>query len=211
MPLKLIGAGYPRTGTNSLQLVLEKLFGGRCYHMNELFEKPDHAPIWDAATQGKLPVWQEFFADYEAAVDWPSSLFWESQAEAFPDAPILLSTRKDAETWFGSVIKTIVPAVQQSEDSPWRKMACALFEKGVHVTDIHQPDKETMMAAYEAHNDYVRKTVPASRLIEWQPQDGWKPICDALNIPVPDEPFPHVNSREEFAARIGSDVPAPKT
>ena len=29
-----------------------------------------------------------------------------------------------------------------------------------------------------------------------------EPICAALGLPVPDEPFPRVNSREEIRARI---------
>ena len=89
-------------------------------------------------------------------------------------------------------------------------MACALFDKGVGVTDIHHPDKTKMIAAYEAHNDYVRQSVPASRLFEWQPEDGWETICTALKLPIPAEDFPHVNTREQFAERIGSDTPAPK-
>jgi Sulfotransferase domain len=42
--------------------------------------------------------------------------------------------------------------------------------------------------------------VPAGRLVEWRPGDGWEPICTALRVAVPDEPFPHVNSTEEFRA-----------
>lgn len=210
MALKLIGAGYPRTGTNSQQFALEKLLGGKCYHMHELMERPEDSPVWEAAAKGRLPDWETFLADYEAAVDWPSSLFWESQAATFPDAPILLSTRQDAETWYQSVIKTVVPATQQAEDSPWRSMAYAIFEAGMGITDIHHPDKDKMIAAYEAHNQHVRDTVPASRLFEWQPEDGWEPICEALKLAVPDEPFPHVNTREEFASRIGTEVPAPQ-
>ena len=210
MPIKLIGAGYPRTGTNSQQLALQQLLNGKCYHMHESMERPQDAPVWEAAAKGRLPDWESFFSEFEATVDWPSSLFWESQAAAFPDAPVLLSTRKDSETWYASVIKTIVPATQQAEDSPWRQMACAIFDMGMGITDIQNPDKDKMIAAYEAHNENVRKTVPSSRLFEWQPEDGWGPICAALKLAVPDEPFPHVNTREEFSKRIGSELPSPK-
>ena len=112
MTIQLIGAGYPRTGTTSLKLVLEKLLGKPCYHMHELMERQDDNPIWEAAAYGNFPDWPKFLNDYGATVDWPSSLFWESQAKAFPEAPILLSTRKDSETWYNSVAKTIVPATQ---------------------------------------------------------------------------------------------------
>jgi hypothetical protein len=44
--------------------------------------------------------------------------------------------------------------------------------------------------------------VPPDRLIVWQPGDGWDPICSALELPVPDEPFPHVNTTREFVERL---------
>lgn len=209
MTLKIIGAGLPRTGTNSLQLALEKLLDGRCYHMHELFERPNDAPVWESAAGGDSPEWSDFLTEFKAAVDWPPSLFWEEIAHVYADAPILLSTRKDPETWWASVSKTIIPATLEAEDTPWRSMAESLFRKFIGSDDFQNGEK--MMAAYVAHNDHVRASVPASRLIDWQPQDGWEPICEALSLPVPDEAFPHVNTRAEFAERVGSAVPAPKT
>jgi len=38
MTLKVIGAGYGRTGTKSLQDALEMLGLGPCYHMVEVFK-----------------------------------------------------------------------------------------------------------------------------------------------------------------------------
>lgn len=208
MTIKLIGAGLPRTGTNSLKLALEQLLGGPCYHMHDVFDLPNDPPVWEAATKGQFPDWHNFLQDFHAAVDFPPSLFWEELASAFPDAPIVLSTRKDPETWWASVNKTIVPATLQAEDSPWRSMALALLESFAGTSDVESGER--MMAAYEAHNLHVRSSVPASRLTEWQPEDGWQPICAALKLPVPNEPFPHVNTRSDFAERIGSDTPAPK-
>lgn len=43
----------------------------------------------------------------------------------------------------------------------------------------------------------VRGLVPPERLLEWSVQDGWEPLCNFLDKPVPDEPFPHVNTRSE--------------
>jgi hypothetical protein len=61
--------------------------------------------------------------------------------------------------------------------------------------------RNTAIAAFEANNEHVRKTVPTGRLLEWQAGDGWEPICTALGLPVPSEPFPKTNSTEEFLAR----------
>ena len=41
--------------------------------------------------------------------------------------------------------------------------------------------------------------------LEWHPGDGWGPLCAALGVEIPDEPFPHVNSTEEFRAMAGLD------
>jgi hypothetical protein len=32
----------------------------------------------------------------------------------------------------------------------------------------------------------------------FEAKDGWEPLCAHLGVPVPDEPFPHVNDRAEF-------------
>ena len=66
-------------------------------------------------------------------------------------------------------------------------------------------DERAAIAAYEAHNAYVRATAPPERLVEWAPGDGWEPICRALGLPVPEEPFPHVNSTADFRAMAGLD------
>ena len=206
MTLRVIGAGAGRTGTTSLQLALQTLLGGRCYHMHEVFPRPDDIPIWHQAALGTMPDWHHFFREFVAAVDWPASLYWQQLAVAYPDALIILSTRTDSETWWGSASKTIFPASTDAEDSPWRRMIWATFEHQF-TREIH--DKDAAIAAYEAKNAYVRANAPAERLLEWQAQDGWEPLCKALALPVPNEPFPHANTSQEFQERIGSDDPAP--
>ena len=66
-------------------------------------------------------------------------------------------------------------------------------------------DEAATKAGYERHNERVRQEVPADRLVQWQPADGWGPLCDAADVPVPDEPFPVTNTTEEFRARAGMD------
>jgi hypothetical protein len=47
--VKVIGAGFGRTGTMSLKVALETLGFGPCYHMIEVFEHPEHVGFWQAA------------------------------------------------------------------------------------------------------------------------------------------------------------------
>lgn len=203
MTLRVIGAGVGRTGTNSLQLALQRLLGAPCYHMHEVFPRPDDIPVWHAAALGTMPDWPAFLSEFAAAVDWPASAFWSELAAAFPDALIVLSTRRDAETWWRSASGTIFPATLAADEGPWRHMATAMLE---HRFTGAIEDRSACIAAYEAHNARVRAQAPAARLLEWQVEDGWAPLCAALDLPVPDEPFPHVNSSADFGKRLGPDT-----
>ena len=65
-------------------------------------------------------------------------------------------------------------------------------------------DPVTTQQCFIDHNARVKATVPPERLLVWEAKDGWEPICRALGLPVPDEPFPHSNTTEEFKARQAS-------
>ena len=53
------------------------------------------------------------------------------------------------------------------------------------------------------HNDEVRRSVARNRLLEWHPGEGWDPICERLGLVPPSEPFPHVNTTDQFRALAG--------
>jgi hypothetical protein len=209
MALRVVGAGVGRTGTASLQLALQQLLGGRCYHMGETFGRPADFPVWQAAATGTMPDWDTFLAEYVATVDWPACAFWRQLAEAYPDALVLLSTRASADAWWKSAHDTIFQVHKRAippEDAELMHAQLAMAE-AVFVNTF-TPDWEDEAAAkqaYEAHNAAVRAGVDPTRLLEWQPGDGWAPICDALDVPVPDEPFPHVNTTADFRTMIGAD------
>jgi hypothetical protein len=67
MSLKVIGAGFGRTGTLSLKIALEKLGFSPCHHMMEVFGKPEHIALWQDAADGKPADWAAIFNGYEAA------------------------------------------------------------------------------------------------------------------------------------------------
>lgn len=199
MSLRVVGAGLPRTGTNTLMVALEHLLGGRCYHMSVIPGHPfDLGDGWNLALAGGTPDWDDVFAGYTAAVDWPASLFWRELSAAYPDAVVLLSTRDSAATWRQSADATILPYARLALAPDWSggHGFQALLER---FTDTpNWDDAATMMAAYERHNAEVRHSVPPHRLLDWQATDGWAPLCAALGVPVPDMPFPWTNRREEW-------------
>jgi hypothetical protein len=201
--IRVVGAGLGRTGTASLKQALERLLDAPCYHMQEVLEHLDHVPVWHAAIQGEDVDWNRVLGGYAAIVDWPGAACWRSIAAANHDAIVLLSTRADAETWYRSAKATILDDVSedvkaaQPQLAPFGDMVGAMFA----AFDPNWRDRDAALAAYDRHNAAVRAEVPAERLVEWQPGAGWDPLCAALGVPVPDEPFPHTNSTEEFRAR----------
>jgi Sulfotransferase domain len=200
MGLRVVGAGLPRTGTVSLRDALEQLLGGDCYHMTVI---PDHpfnlGDDWDQALAGEPVDWTRVFAGYVAAVDWPTAEFWREISAANPDALVLLSVRDSARTWWESMEATILPIAREALAPDWND--------GYGLTNLlarfagsnRWDDPELLMRAYDSHVAEVRKAVPADRLLEWRAEDGWDPICHALDVPVPGNPFPWRNRREDWS------------
>ncbi len=198
MAVRVVGAGVGRTGTLSLKTGLEQLTGQPCYHMLEVFGHPDHVAVWREAAEGGKVDWTAFLDTYGSTSDFPACLFWPEILQANPGAAVVLSTRRDADAWWDSASQTIfaiaggdLPPEMADWFEMWRAVASARFTS-------NWTDKAAATAAYERHNAEVRASVPASQLVDWQAADGWKPLCDALGVDVPAEPFPHLNTREDF-------------
>jgi sulfotransferase family protein len=206
MGLRVVGAGLGRTGTSSLKDALELLLGGRCYHMAELFDREQDTPVWLAAARGEPVDWHALLEEYAATLDWPACSYWRELLAANPTAVVLLSTRSSPEAWWHSMEKTIVQVlsspVAASDPARQKRRAMVLEMMAARFTpDV--TDREAMLTAYERHNAAVRAAVPAAQLVEWQPGDGWEPICARLGVAVPDEPFPVTNTTDEFRTMLG--------
>jgi hypothetical protein len=200
MALQVIGAGLGRTGTLTLKTALELLGFGPCHHMIEVFAHPEQVPFWRAAAGGDAVDWDAGYAGYKATVDWPGAHFWRQLVVKYPDAKVILS-RRDPEAWYASMEETILKAsreisfnVSPSGEHP-RRFIELIIEEGTFHGDF---SKDNVIAAFERHNADVIATVPADRLLVFEAAQGWAPLCEFLQVPVPETPFPRTNSREEF-------------
>lgn len=104
--MKVIGAGFGRTGTMSLKVALETLGLDPCYHMTEVLAHPEHTGFWISAWRREPADWEGVLGVYEATMDWPACTFYGELIERHPDAKVILSVR-DPERWYESVRNTI--------------------------------------------------------------------------------------------------------
>jgi Sulfotransferase domain len=195
-----------RTGTTSLKVALEQLLDGRCYHLSDVVERPAEAAIWRRAGDGDPPDWDALLSGYTATVDWPAAAFWAELSAAYPEAIVLLSWR-DADGWWESVSNTIFQAIQI--EAPAGTAVAAQREMILDLLHsrftLNWDDEQSAKLAFARHNDAVRANTPPERLVEWRAGDGWEPLCTALDLPVPDAPYPHVNTTAQFRLGAGLD------
>ncbi len=205
MNLEIIGAGFGRTGTQSLKFALEQLGLGPCYHMTEVFQHPEHIPFWAAAQRGEAVDWDDVFRAFRSTVDWPGCAFWRDLAERNPNAKILLSFR-DSNAWYESFRNTILETMRQDlSDAP--PLAREHFEttRQMILEDAlrgRPDDRAHAIRCYEEHNEAVKSEVPPDRLILYEVGEGWAPLCRGLDVPIPDSPYPRMNSTKEFRERL---------
>jgi hypothetical protein len=202
MSLQVIGAGLGRTGTFTLKTALEMLGFGPCHHMVEVLANPAQVQFWNRAADGEAVDWDEIYGQYRATVDWPGCHFYAQLAERYPQAKVILS-RRDPERWYESMSETILKSMEMmglaaggdiADEHPMRFGGIIIAQQ----TFDRDFSKANVIAAFERHSAEVRRRIAPERLLEFEAAQGWEPLCAFLDVPVPDEPFPRTNSREEF-------------
>jgi len=197
MALKVVGAGFGRTGTLSLKTALEKLGFGPCYHMMEVFPRPEHVRMWHRLAFENQIDWDSLFAGFSAAVDWPAARWWREIAAHYPEAKVLLSVR-DPEGWYKSMIDTIYQPMKSPapDDAPdLLRLQNEMVRKAIlgETFDNRFEDKAYALEVFKRHTQEVRDAIAAARLLVFDVREGWAPVCRFLDVAIPDEPFPRLN------------------
>lgn len=210
--MDVIGAGYGRTGTLSMLTALQGLGFDPCHHMTEVIVNPWQMPLWQEALASDPVDVRRVFEGYRATVDFPGCVFWRELMDAWPEAKVVLTVR-DPHRWYASAKETIFsPHMPQLGDPDpdaaafGRFMAEELTPRCLDVggdRPLNEMDEHEAVEAFNRHIAEVKATVPADRLLVFQVSEGWAPLCDFLEVPIPDEEFPHVNEANGFHKSIG--------
>jgi hypothetical protein len=218
MSIKIIGAGFPRTGTNTLRESLEKLGYVKTYHMKNLLLHPENLQYWTRLSETGTTEWDELYNGYQATVDFPAYPWYKEHMKQYPDAKVILSVRP-FEKWHDSVYSTIWQAQNPSELERMEMqkklaanprlgsvMKCVQFAKEIIMEKHFQGkflDKAFAEEVFNKHIEDVKAYVPADKLLVFDVSEGWEPLCKFLDVPEPTEPLPHTNKKEDFKAMLG--------
>jgi Sulfotransferase domain len=203
MAMQVIGAGVGRTGTQSLKLAINQLGLGPCHHMEDVIaDMPTQVPLWAAAAKGR-PDWVAIYKGYESACDWPTARFFRELHATYPSAKFVL-THRSPESWTESFSETIYKALAGRAHAPphvqaWLEMVTEVVAQTGFPGGLNPA---ALTEAYIAHIEAVKAAIQADKLLIYQVKEGWGPLCAFLNVPVPAEPFPRTNNREEFWERL---------
>jgi hypothetical protein len=215
--VKVIGAGFGRTGTMSLKVALETLGLDPCYHMTEVLAHPEHTGFWISAWRREPADWEGVLGVYEATMDWPACTFYGELMERHPDAKVILSVR-DPERWYESVRNTIYELSVIVPRHPLYRIGYTfvrlLVLRGPGNIDLADEiiwqgtfdgrfeDENYAIEVFERHNAEVQQRVPENRLLVYDVKSGWGPLCEFLGVEEPDEPFPRTNDTAQMRRRL---------
>ena len=205
MSLKVIGAGFGRTGTYSLKLALEALGFGPCHHMYEVRQKPEQVEWWLAAARGGKLDWNTVFDGFQSQVDWPASRYWKDLCDYYPNAKVILTDR-EPESWYKSIEQTILPASEigriKDPDDLNRKASEMMYQTALQgIFEGRLADRDFAIDKMLRHRLEVINSINPERLLVFRVGENWGPLCDFLEVPVPNEPFPSGNTIKDFLSR----------
>lgn len=221
MSIKIIGAGFPRTGTTTLKKALETLGYKDTYHFKDLIANPKKLKYWKELENNSNTNFEELFEGFQATVDFPGYPYYKILLEKYPDAKVIL-TKREFEGWYESTLKTIWKAGPQTVfakvvllskmifNSKLRHtFLCIKFMRNTHLKkafDNNFASKKKAKEVFYKHIEDVKKHVPENKLLIYDVAEGWDSLCDFLDLPIPEEDFPHLNKKENFHEMVKSMI-----
>ena len=207
--MKIICAGWGRTGTRSLKYALEKILGEPSYHMQNILLNKRDAKIWHDSIfkHNEKFEWEKIYKGYGSCLDFPSCNYYKELMEFYPHSKVILTVRDD-ESWVKSWNVLNNQILKSFTFRFLAKIPGTSFklQKDIHNKMILGHDgafegaksDEDRKKKFNEWNQSVQNYVSTDRLLVYQVKDGWEPLCKFLNVPIPDIPFPYKNKTKNM-------------
>ena len=207
-----------------MQAAFETL-GIPTYHWLNMAENPPDMPMWQEALKAKFVPdsgiapftrkdWNQLLGHVGATTDQPCAIFTEELVNAYPEVKVVLVER-DVEKWYKSFNDTVITSQEHPLISLARWLDKVYIDNMGILADLvskyyfgarDSRDGEGMRknakATYLRHNEMVKRVTPKERLLLFNLEDGWGPLCEFLGKPVPDAPFPKLNETAVLEEKV---------
>ena len=204
--MKIICAGYGKTGTKSIAKALRHL-GFTVFDWEEqTFDFVDH---WvDVFQNGTKPDVKRVYQNADACVDMPGCFFFEEILEDFPDCKVILSVREE-DSWIESLVRQLdslyaLRTKTRTALSPTARKVDYVLDAFLNtaIGSFNTKSTYVIRQRYRIHNHRVKSIVPPDKLLVYNVKEGWKPLCDFLECEVPTIAFPRENVKAEITKAI---------
>ena len=191
-----------------MKTALEELGFGPCYHMQEAIARPRHVILWHELAHDKPAQWSEIFKNFQSTVDFPASVYYKEIFEKYPDAKVIHTVR-EPERWYNSTNETIYTA--GAIFPKWLLRWIKPFRIVIEMQDLiiwqglfngRFEDKSYALQVFEDWTKEIKRVVPEDQLLVFSVKEGWEPLCQFLNVPIPNTPFPRVNDRKTMQRQL---------
>ncbi len=187
MKPKVFCIGFHKTGTKSLAAALRTL--GYSVTGPNGVKDPNignnvYAMAFDLAEH------------FDAFQDNPWPIIYKELDKRYPGSKFVLSVR-GSDSWIKSQVEYF-----GKRETPMRKW--------IYGVGCPEGNEEIYVRRFEAHNaevlDYFRHRPNDLLVMNLPAGDGWEKLCRFLGKEAPGSPFPHANSAEERARKLGTAV-----
>lgn len=202
--IQIVGLGLGRTGTTSLAMALE-ILGYTVIHDDE---QPELTDVWDFWEDEDIDIDEVHeilgLRGYNATFK-TANYGWVAKQE---DVKAILTVRDNADKYVDSWMAA-APFIDILKSAPYKWMPTvevllpSLELEYMNETTGGNPelylDRDSLKENYNAYNSRVQEAIPEERLLTFNLKEGWKPLCEFLDVPVPEGiPFPHVHTRAKL-------------
>ncbi|KIJ46167.1 hypothetical protein M422DRAFT_250206 [Sphaerobolus stellatus SS14] len=193
--VRAICLGLSRTGTTSMTKALEILGYGPCYQTFTLVSSGgnDFTKWMEIYKKGEdLKTIDSILQGYSSVLDIPGVNFPKALYRAYPGAKFIL---------------TLIPKMEKARSAkePTESMKVAADWWDQHIKKHLEIGTEHFQSVLLRHNERIQNLIPAGELLVYNVTEGWEPLAQFLGVPIPEVPFPNVNSTQSY--RMDRDLP----
>lgn len=198
-----------RAGGGSTGAALRQL-GYRVFTVELTFQQRRLPTQWARVLSLREHFSEKLLEGFDASAGLPAAAVWDRVLAKSPayTKVVLVDTGDEAAraAWAAEFHSATLPAAHSLLAEGGRSQIgreWAEFFRELWPRELLCATPEETAAAVEKFEALVREAVHPKQLLVFRPSEGWGPLCDFLDVPPPDAPFPPEGpSDAEFLATM---------